>query len=697
MGLRAIPGPIRARGGVQLVEPDRLRGRNLEPGAEVALTADGRLLIRMAGGFLTQARLVEIARAELTVTRQESGFVLAGGLVTELVIGAAPGSSMYAVLAWMAEGGDPSEAWGPGPGFRQVGVVHAVRLSLDPSDARKPHRGQVLGRARSTTLLWTNDAGDVVLDDPHDPVRLSASEVLAVSRPEGGAVLHLLRPESEGWVTGVRLHGELELVARGVPPGPILPASVAGTAARRGVSAALLVRYGEAVALLGADGEEQARIEGFRWAVLDRLLVAGDGVALTGDVPADRAAWVLGGEPDPTLLDGGPDGPVRAEVEGEQLVVRGLRERRVLLSAIDPERVRVEHDAGRMTLEVGGVWLRGAPGALAGLRERIVGGGGGAALEQASLAELYRTWHQLRTERWLWWIYGPVVLTDHQLERAGDLPREPNEEEERWVRRRVITETLIVASQVRSVRLRMGAAPPALPYALIEEEAAWLDELTGGKGAGALLASRSELLDGFRMHLRATLGHLGFALADVERAVARLEPVHHPELRGGTPSVWGRVGLGAAMMLLSPISGAITIGHAVVSRFTDDLAKDGGATVLVDRFGPECRTSWALLLDVSALAMVETHNHLSQLWRKLAARDRALLGEGNEEQARPALIRRIQALRAERAVVLEGLDGETVGDVSRRMGNAMRAGPRQLVERLTARGAGGVLTSADPG
>ncbi len=474
-------------------------------------------------------------------------------------------------------------------------------------------------------------------------------------------------------------------------------ATVTDASGAREVEAALVVRAGHRLLLFDEDAAPVGVVDlaaGCAWAWHGRLLLLGPGVSLVGEVAEDRARWLMDGRPpDPTLLDGGSAGPLRAAVEGEDLVVRGAWERRLSLSELDPGTVVAEAGGESMVLTVAGVRLAGATATLAALRERVLAAGGAGALQQTSLAELYRTWHRLRTERWLWWVYGPVFLTDRLLVDAGRLEREPGEPPERHVRRRVITETLIVASQVRTVRLRVGAAPAALPYALLQEEAEWLDEITAGAGAEALVRARSELLADVRHHLRNVLAHTTFALADVERAVARLEPVHHPELRGGAPSVWGRVGLGTAMLLLSPLSGVITIGHAVVGRFTDDLAKDAGATALVDRFGPECRASWSLLVEVAALSSLETWNHLQPMWQRFAARDRALAG-GSEERVREALARRIRELRAERAVPLEGLNGQTVGDVCDAMAGWRTRGPKDLVDRLTSRGAGAVVDPA---
>lgn len=705
--MRAPPASLRRRGAVQMVHPIVLKGSGLDRSAEVGITEQGGLVVRIPGGLFGTTRMLDVAREQLEVSADGDRFELSGGGIATLALQAVPGSSLRAVLDAVAGGEDPTAAWGPGPGWTLLGHVHPVRLEL-PDAPPKPCLGRAIGRSRSTPLLWRDEEGGLLVDDPDEPFRLAASVIRAVtaSADRKDWTFHALLPGGDGWCAGLRIkatepleleitHTEVPRAARAVLAGHISGAALEGCAVW--VDA-------EAVVLVGADGAEVGRVprEGLRHNHVQRWLLWGPGASLVGDVPRAHASWLLPPALDPGVVEvcGGPAaGAAIAELTADELVVHGSSELRKDLHGVDPDEVSCRDAGEGLHLEIEELVLQGGREALSALREGVLARGGRTTLQDSEIADLYRTWHELRIDRWLWWIYGPVFLTDQMLNRAHDLPPEPGEEPERHLRRKIITETLLVAEQVRAVRLRVGAAPAALPYALVDEEADWLDALTGGRGAAALQDVRTELLDGFRLHLRGATSILGFALADVERSVARLEPVHHPELRGGQPSVWGRVGLGAAMMLLSPISGTITIAHAVVGKVTDRVSKDQGSQVLVDRFGPQCRASWSLLVDVAAIAALETRAHLQRLLARLVARDRRLhdaLPAAEQHRVREQLIASIQELRAMRAVPLEGLGGQAVGDVIGAMHRAIEVGPVELVERLTGRGAGAIVVEERP-
>ncbi|MEQ1507256.1 MAG: hypothetical protein ABMB14_33815, partial [Myxococcota bacterium] len=425
----------------------------------------------------------------------------------------------------------------------------------------------------------------------------------------------------------------------------------------------------------------------FTWR--DRLLLVGPDLQLVGALDEPVARWLLSGTTeDPDLVEvvaGGPLGAARLRVDDGRLLLDGTPSFAPSIADLDPAAVTVAPDGTASRLAIGAVVVRGSPATIARLRELALADTGRDALARADLASLYATWHAGRTDRWSWWLFGAVFVTDLLLEEARQVPALAGEDTEHHARRRLVGESLIVAEQSRAVRLRLGAAPVALPYALIDEEVDWLGAIGGGSLGEDL---RDQLLRTFRSELRSGYNHLQFALADVERAVAKLDGVHHPELSGGNAGVWGRVGLGAAMLLLSPVSGTMTIASAVVGRVTDHVTKDSTARLLVDRYAPQCRTSWDLLVDVAAIAAVETRAHLTQLWVELAERDRELAGPtaASEERVRAALIDRILADRAARAVPLDGPVGTTVGDVIDRIRARIATGPRELVERMTGRG-----------
>lgn len=682
-----VPPALRQKGVVAMLHPDRLRGKNgVEGSTEVGCTATGGLVLRISGGLLGTARIVEVAAGDLEVDDHEAdGLLIRGGIVVELVIRADPASAVHTVLTARRRG-TPAR-WGPGPEWREVGTGQVSAMTLDPQDPRKPPKLVPVGKPRASVSVWRTADGATRIDGQSRVVELAADRVRAVSSggPKGTYVLHALQPGPDGWVTGFRAAlGDVEWLTTGTPPDAQAAGLIACTLGDADAEAAFAIRAGGVLHLFDADGDPVGRIPlttaQFAWR--DRLLIVGPEVRLVGSVDEPVGRWLVSGtSEDPDLvevLSGAPAGAARLLVANGQLRLDGSPAFDRSIADLDPGDVGVSPDGTVSRLRIGDLVVRGSPSTVAHLRELALANTGRDVLARADLDELFALWHAGRTDRWLWLLFGAVFVTDLLLDEARRVPAEPGEDTDHHQRRRIVAETLIVAEQARAVRLRLGAAPVALPYALVDEEVEWLAAIGGSLEDD----DRTDLVDRLRSQLRTSFGHLGFALADVERAVTKLDSVHHPELSGGNAGVWGRVGLGAAMMLLNPVSGTMTIASAVVGRVTDYVTKDGTARQLVDRFGPQCRTSWDLLVDVTAIAAAETGSWLTGLWREHAERDRATGGES----AKAALIARILADRAGRAVPLDGPSATTVGDVIDRIRARSVTGPRELIERMTGRG-----------
>jgi len=134
-------------------------------------------------------------------------------------------------------------------------------------------------------------------------------------------------------------------------------------------------------------------------------------------------------------------------------------------------------------------------------------------------------------------------------------------------------------------------------------------------------------------------------------------------------------------MLLNPISGTIQIASALAGKLTDSIGKDATSKALLERFGPQCKSSWDLLVDVSAVAALETRAWLRHLWADLAERDRALLGERDGEALRAALLERITELRVQRQRPVS-IEGQTIADIMAFVDRTMEEGPYPLIEYL---------------
>ncbi len=692
-----------------LAQPEAIEAAGFDASSLVGLTPQAQLLIYKKGGFLSSDRQITVALGDLTMAEEWGEVVLRGDALPRLAFKLDPDSIFKRVLAQVSAGEEPT--WGVETGWQAVSLVTAEALKADPADARKPPGHSLIGKPRSTSLLCQRADGGLRVDDPHEVIEIPPEEIRAVEVDGINAVIHVVRPLLSGEVlVGIHLilptAGALE--PRGEVPRAVVAASVRGHLEGEPVTAAAIVRSGSQLEFLGVGGQAVGAMGAAElcWrGEQGMLLIRGQGESAVLPLPDEQAAWLMEGlpsseEPLFEVIKGPVDpGAGLARVQDGLLHLATSSEAQVELGSLDHKTLRAESDPHGIVLHITPeIVLRGPDGAIDALRQAVGAEMGKESLAGLDLAELYRQWHDLRTDWWLWLVFGPIFVTQVMLEQASNLPPEEDEDEERLERRRLLSETLIAAEQVRSLRLRMGAAAVALPYALVDEEGDWLEAFAGEQAASALAKRRFRMIEGFRMQVRSVGAHMAFAQGDLERAVARLDPIHHPEMRGQQSNMLGRLGLGAATMLLSPISGTIQIFSAVAGKLTDQVGKDATARVYLDRFGPQCKSSWNLLVEVSAVAALEQRAWLRRLWADLAAADRALvedLPEDVQEVMRRELAARIAALQARQQQPVS-VEGAAIADIMAHVQAILDEGPHPLISYLEG-GQGRQARQADEG
>jgi len=690
--MTVTPATLAQRGALAIAKPSHLEAPGLQLASTMAaVDGEGRLLLFQASDASSNSKVAELPldKASLSV---EGGVVeVRGGSIRRLRFELDQDSTFFRLLT----GAAPLEGW------HTLGLVDAVVLTLNPNDPRQPPRGRRLGQGRLTTLMLGHRDGSLRLDNPHEVLEIPAQEargVEAVARDPLAAVIRLVRPGAEPAepLVGVRLRpvppGVLE--DRTEVPARLVAATVTGRVGARAVRGAFLVRSSDGLEVLDHEGVTLGHMElaELGWsAYRSALLFRGGSLTASADLPEELARWLLADLPESPapLLDcviGGERlGAGEVWVLGDSLCVHTVTPRVLDLSRLVANDLALESGPLGYRLRVGSdLVLEGPRSTLTEIRRAVAGPLGRARLESQSLAHIYGLYHRLRTERWLGLALGPIVLTERLLQEASALPPEQDEDPERLERRRIVAETLIVAEQLRSVRLHLGTATVALPFGLLDEEGAWLDDLVGeAEGAIWLDKARRRVLGVLRTQVRQVSMDVAFALADAERAVSRMEPVHHPPDEANVTSMLGRTGLDAATMLISPVSATLTIASTEAGKVTDRVSEDVRSRELVDRWGPLCRSSWRLLVDVTAASAVETHGALSRLWADLAARDQALIDAGTAKPKRllEVLLDRIQALRQQRLEPI-AIDGETEADLAAFLAERMDQGPRELVRSL---------------
>jgi hypothetical protein len=575
-----------------------------------------------------------------------------------------------------------------------VRLEDAALLLLDPDNG--PLEDRALCDRRGTPLLYQHEDGSIRVDTPHAVVDVSASELFGVSDEGTDVRVSFLRAGDSPRrpIVGLRLTPQTRgaIAPRGAPIRTFVSGAIEGTGPSGDFRASTVYRDTRGIVVLDGDARELAVLEAPRWTIDgDRLLLksAGHELTLRAGETALRSLVAGLGHDEAKLVEI-ETAPVAAgaglvSLEGDRLVIETSARAELALGRMDPTRLRSTVDEDRVRLHIGDeLVIASHAERIEELRRTIAARMGGDLLAELPLEPLLRRYHQLRTDRWLWLLFGPIFLTDRMLDTAENLPREPGEEEDHWHTRRLVAQVFTVAEQIRAVRLRLGAASAVLPYAMLDEEAVWLEKVAGPERAKIeVQALRPKMIGGLRGQVRQATLSMTFALIDVERAATRLEPVTHPQDQSGT-HVWGRVGLGAAMLLLSPISGAITLAGAATSKLTDHIAKNAQEKYLVERFGPECRGTWELLVNITGLAAVEMQSYLHLVWADVGRRDREMITAGvcDEERYRAIVLERVRELSTLQQTALP-VQGLAIADLCAAMKERMIAGPTALVRGLS--------------
>ncbi|MEQ1564101.1 MAG: hypothetical protein ABMA64_00595 [Myxococcota bacterium] len=669
-----VPIPLRARGVVAMLHPERAKGRlGIDVTTEFGIGGNGKLVLRIPGGLLGGPRVVEVDRGELNVTPIPDGLTVTGGPVSELVIRAHPASAVY--RTWREDA-----PFGHGPEWANVGHGSVLALTLDPTDPRRPHRVAPVGRARATATVWRRDDGTLRLDTVHEVLDLAAQSIWAVAAvaPTGREasddpeetrdyLVYTFRASPDAWGVGYRLLlGDAALPSAGTIPDAIVPGWFVGHFGGAPIDGPLAVRAGATLVLfdreLGAAG--QCALDQARFTTTPRWMLLGPGLDLTGELPEPVGRWLAAGaQEDLELLErvGGPAaGPSRAAIRSGRLCLLGNPDLEVEIADLDPSRVVARSEREVTHLTVGEIELRGRPDAIARVRELVLSQGGRATLERADTDQLHAQWAALRVERWTWMMFAPVLVADHLLRGLEAHTADEG-------RRRAVSELVTVADHARAVRLRAGASVVALPHVWLDEDR-WWREVVGAR-------PRALHLGAVRAQVRASVDLLSFALAACDRAIGGLAPL-----------------LDARTAPQEPPPGSLLSAHRVhtppgspaMAKWVDLVQRDLSLRALVDRAGPGCREAWSLVSGAAALAALEAARAASARHR----RDRAADGPLEPQVTRDALIERILLLRAARAVAVDGARA-TVGEILDRAGD-VGGGPPTLVERVS-----GSLVRAD--
>jgi hypothetical protein len=287
------------------------------------------------------------------------------------------------------------------------------------------------------------------------------------------------------------------------------------------------------------------------------------------------------------------------------------------------------------------------------------------------MAALYGLLNELRVRRFMHLLYGDLLLLYQEMEkspRPGEILKQLDDEESldrratKQVCELLLPKMLLLAQSLPELKRNLEKLGIFYPYHVRGWDEAWLREAFGeGVASQWGTANGHAQVDRLRGFVRGTQASLWRSLAEIERALSRLEPVYSEKLRSartratnrqyGMASAIGLTGLIATGQWYLPAIASLNLVTALVSS----LESNQQHQALLMEHGREVLEWWSVFVDAFCVQVRESRRYLvgyfdaqskrdCEIYKKLSAtKPEALL-----ENLKRALHDRIRSESAER-------------------------------------------------
>lgn len=286
------------------------------------------------------------------------------------------------------------------------------------------------------------------------------------------------------------------------------------------------------------------------------------------------------------------------------------------------------------------VWLRVAEADSLNFRKATVHNSVVTRLDHEDnqkMAFLYGTLNELRVRKFMRLLYSDVV----QLYREMQVDPEPKNVLERFnsqgppdeeSQKSLISKLVLLAQAIPQLKRNLEQLGTFYPHQVNQWDSAWLEETFGSevatKWSNQQGRRQTEKLRGF---VRNTQSSLWRSLSEIERGIAKLEPVYSETLRSARKtndikqagiSGAGGLALGGALLLagggwILAGMGSLNMANTIMSI----VSRNGQLEALLADHGPEVLRWWEVFSQAFHVQVHESKTYLVQHFDGLSKRD----------------------------------------------------------------------------
>ena len=301
---------------------------------------------------------------------------------------------------------------------------------------------------------------------------------------------------------------------------------------------------------------------------------------------------------------------------------------------------RLKDGSFTASTESGKVWLRVAEADALNFRKATVHNSVVTRLDHEDnqkMAFLYGTLNELRVQRFMRLLYSDVV----QLYREMQADPEPKNVLERFnsqgppdeeSQKTLISKLVLLAQTIPQLKRNLEQLGTFYPHQVNQWDSGWLEETFGSeiatKWSNQQGRRQTEKLRGF---VRNTQSSLWRSLSEIERGLAKLEPVYSETLRSARKtndikqagiSGAGGLALGGALFLagggwILAGMGSLNMANTIMSI----VSRNGQLEALLTDHGPEVLRWWEVFSQAFRVQVHESKAYLVQHFDGLSKRD----------------------------------------------------------------------------
>ncbi|MFM7056324.1 MAG: hypothetical protein ACKO2P_05310 [Planctomycetota bacterium] len=238
-------------------------------------------------------------------------------------------------------------------------------------------------------------------------------------------------------------------------------------------------------------------------------------------------------------------------------------------------------------------------------------------------------------------------IIEPQSNRKPDIATAPPRRTEKEFREQLLKKIVLLATSLPELKRNLERLGTFYPYQVLTWDEQWLGRTFGEDAARVITQqARPATITELRSFVRTTQAGIWRSLAEIERILARLEPVYSERMREVRRKALSRqLGVSAAIGVLGSAAGwyipavsAVNAVNAVMGAW--DLGQQNGALVLDN--AEEILRWLQTFSDALVMQIGESDEFLQRFFKRMSVRDRKLVLEHVRKEDQPAALKTIR-------------------------------------------------------